>query len=151
MTLPVTTTPRVDGRTVGLAHYASRALLEHVLAPHGVSFLQFVTLRRTAAADGPIERTTLVGEVADTVKTEAADVHRAIEELTTAGMLTAEGPSRVRITATGRELYTAGSEQTTAIAERLYAGIPAKDRAVTARVLTLVTERANAELAALRG
>ncbi|MGW1533696.1 MarR family transcriptional regulator, partial [Streptomyces aureus] len=56
-------------------------------------------------------------------------------------------PGQVTLTSTGRELFvsirTAGAE----IASRVYAGIPAEDLAVVGRVLALVKERADAELA----
>lgn len=46
---------------------------------------------------------------------------------------------------------TASRERTTAeigpVSAKLYAGIPAEDLAVAGRVLTLITQRANAELA----
>lgn len=144
------TAPRADGRTIGLAHYASRAVLEHVLAPHGVTFLQFVTLRLASVADGPVGETALIDGVAGTVKVDGAEVRRAIGDLTSAGLLTFEEPSGVRMTDAGRELYATAAAGTTAIAERLYAGISEEDRSTAGRVLALVTERADAELAALR-
>ncbi|MEU3825731.1 MarR family transcriptional regulator [Streptomyces sp. SID161] len=145
-----TTTPRADGRTIGLAHYASRAVLEHVLAPHGVSFLQFVTLRAAVLADGPVERGTLTDGVTGTVKAAGSEVRRVTQELTSAGLLAADGPARVRATDAGRELYATGSTEVAAVSARLYADIPEEDRAVAGRVLALVTERADAELATLR-
>ncbi|MER6429448.1 MarR family transcriptional regulator [Streptomyces sp900105245] len=145
-----TTAPRVDGRAIGLAHYASRAVLEHVLAPHGVTFLQFVTLRLASVTDGPAGETALIDGVAGTVKVDEAEVRRAIGDLHGAGLLTSEEPSGVRLTEAGRELYATAAAETTAIADRLYAGIPEGDRSVAGRVLALVTERADAELAALR-
>lgn len=53
----------------------------------------------------------------------------------------------MRLTDAGRELYETTTQETAEISARLYAGIPAEDLAVAGRVLTLVTERANAELA----
>ena len=46
-------------------------------------------------------------------------------------------------------LFTRSAAETAPISARIYAGIPAEDLAAAGRVLTLVTERANAELAAL--
>ncbi|MFF4019715.1 MarR family transcriptional regulator [Streptomyces sp. NPDC001843] len=146
-----TSTPVVDGRVIGLAHYASRAVLERVLAPYGVTFQQFVTLRLAAVADGPVRTDDLVDGVVTTVKSRAADVRATVEELVDAGLLAPEEPFRVRVTDAGRGLYAKGSAETAAVATRLYAGIPEEDRAAAGRVLTLVTERANAELAALDG
>ncbi|WP_316750726.1 MarR family winged helix-turn-helix transcriptional regulator [Streptomyces herbicida] len=144
-----TSAPIVDGRVVALAHYAARAVLERVLSQYDVTFQQFITLRLAAVADGPVERDTLVDGVTGAVKVDASDVHGTIAELIAAGLLTEEGPSRMRITDAGRELYAKGSTETATIAARIYDGIPEKDRAVAGRVLTLVTERANAELTTL--
>ncbi|WNM33197.1 MarR family transcriptional regulator [Streptomyces sp. Li-HN-5-11] len=142
-----TTTPLVDSRVIGLAHYAARAVLERVLARHGVTFQQSVTLRLASVADGPLERERLTDDVVASLKIAAAEAHDTIEELIAARLLAPEPPSHVRITDTGRELYETSSAETGAIAARIYAGIPTEDRAVAGRVLTLVTERANAELA----
>ncbi|MFF4750941.1 MarR family winged helix-turn-helix transcriptional regulator [Streptomyces sp. NPDC002514] len=147
MTTPA---PTVGGRVIGLAHYASRAVLEQVLDPHGLTFLRFVTLRLTALADGPVETDRLVGEVVDAVKIDAADAHGAVAELIGAGLVTPREPSGVLVTDAGRELHARASAETAAVSARIYDGIPAQDRAAAGRVLALVTERANAELAASR-
>jgi DNA-binding MarR family transcriptional regulator len=144
-----TTAPLVDSRVIGLAHYAARAVLERVLARHGVTFQQSVTLRLASVADGPLEREQLIDDVVAGLKITAAEARDTIEELIDARLLAPEFPSRVRITDMGRELYRTSSAETGAVAARIYAGIPAEDRAVAGRILTLVTERANAELTAM--
>ncbi|PWI13842.1 MarR family transcriptional regulator [Streptomyces sp. Act143] len=142
-------TPLVDPRVIALAHYAGRALLEKVLARHGVTFQQSVTLRVAAVADGPVERAHLVGSVVDSLKVAANEVHTVVDGLIAAGLLTPHGASQVRITETGRELYATTSGETAPISARIYEGIPAEDLAAAGRVLTLITERADAELAAM--
>lgn len=144
-----TTAPLVDPRTIALAHYAARAVLERVLASYGTTFQQNVTLRLAAVADGPVERAALVDGVTDALKVDAADAHETIDELIAAGLLVAAEASRVEISGSGRELYARTSAETAPVSARIYAGISEEDRAVTGRVLTLITERANAELAAL--
>ncbi|KUO06504.1 winged helix DNA-binding protein [Streptomyces caeruleatus] len=150
-TATTTPTPPLNPRVIALAHYASRALLENVLARHGVTFQQSVTLRLVAVADAdaPVEREHLVGGVVGALKIDAADAHSVVDELITAGALVAQGPSLVRITDAGRELYERTSTETAPITARVYAGIPAEDLAVAGRVLSLITERADAEFAAL--
>ncbi|MEV0238496.1 MarR family transcriptional regulator [Streptomyces sp. NPDC050674] len=144
-----TTAPHVDPRVIALAHYAGRALLEHVLDRHGVTFQQSVTLRLAALADGPVARERLVDGVTDALKTGAAEVHGVLDELIAARWLAPVGASDVRITDAGRELYATISRETAPVTARIYAGIPAEDLAVTGRVLSLITERAGAELAVL--
>ncbi|MFJ5997321.1 MarR family transcriptional regulator [Streptomyces sp. NPDC092370] len=144
-----TTTPRVDPRVIALAHYAGRALLENVLARHGITFQQSVTLRLAALADGPVPREQLADGVTGALKIDATEAHDVLDELIAAQLLTPDGTSEVRITDAGRELYATTSGETAPITARIYDGIPAQDLAVTGRVLRLITERADAELAAL--
>ena len=144
-----TPAPTANGRVIALAHYAARALLEGVLTRHGATFHQSVTLRVVVAAGGAIGRDELVGDVVGSLKTDVPVVCGVIEELT-AAMLLEEDPadaSRMRLTDAGRQLYESTTTETAEISARLYAGIPAEDLAVAGRVLTLITERANAELA----
>ncbi|MFR9799651.1 MarR family transcriptional regulator [Streptomyces sp. MS06] len=144
-----TTAPLVDPRVIGLAHYAGRAVLETVLARRGATFQQMVALRLVAVADGALDRDQLTTDVVDALKVAPSEADRTVAELLAADLMAAAGASSVRLTEAGRELFDASSAETSAISARIYAGIPDGDRAVAGRVLALVTERANAELAAL--
>ncbi|MFI6007434.1 MarR family transcriptional regulator [Streptomyces sp. NPDC051243] len=146
---PMSTTPLLGPRVIALAHYAGRALLERVLARHGATFQQSVTLRLVAVADGPVERDHLVDGVVGALKIDAAEARSVIDELTTAELLAPQEGSRVRITDAGRELHDSTSAETAPITARIYAGIPTEDLAAAGRVLALITERADAELAAM--
>ncbi|MFE9021022.1 MarR family transcriptional regulator [Streptomyces sp. NPDC007808] len=141
--------PPLNPRVIALAHYASRALLENVLGRHGATFQQSVTLRLVAVAGEPVERGELVDGVVGALKIDRAEAHSVVDELIAARLLAGQEPSRVRITDAGRELYDRTTAETAPITARIYAGLPAQDLAVAGRVLTLVTERANAELAVL--
>ncbi|MFJ9905489.1 MarR family transcriptional regulator [Streptomyces sp. NPDC101152] len=143
-----TTAPVADSRALGLAHYAARAVLESVLGRHGATFQQQITLRLVAVAEQPVEREALVTQVVDALKVDAADAHHVVEELGTKGLVTVDG-SQVRITDAGRDLYAAVTAETGRVSARIWGDIPAQDLAAAGRVLATVTERANAELAAL--
>lgn len=144
------TAPGLDGRAIALAHYAARALLEGVLTRRGVTFHQNVTLRAVAVAGGALGRDGLVAYVTGSLKVDESVARATLGELTAARLLEQDPaqPSRVRLTDAGRELYESAAAETAGISARLYAGIPAEDLAVAGRVLELVTQRANAELAA---
>ncbi|MFF9850937.1 MarR family winged helix-turn-helix transcriptional regulator [Streptomyces litmocidini] len=144
-----TTAPTTNGRVIALAHYSARALLEGVLTRHGITFEQSVTLRVVTVAGGAVERDALVTDVIGSLKSDPVVVRGVIDELTTAKLLEQdpERASLLRLTDAGRELYGTATAETAEISARLYAGIPAEDLAVAGRVLTLLTERANAELA----
>ncbi|MEV0174138.1 MarR family transcriptional regulator [Streptomyces sp. NPDC050803] len=143
-----TTAPNADARTLGLAHYAARGVLETVLARYGTTFQQMIALRVVATAEAPVERDEVVGYVVTSLKVEAEDAEAVVEELTTKGLITAEA-SRLRLTDAGRELFTESSTEQAEISARIWGDIPVEDLAAAGRVLSLVTERANKELAAL--
>ncbi|MFD3530062.1 MarR family winged helix-turn-helix transcriptional regulator [Streptomyces sp. NPDC058664] len=144
-----TAAPTTNGRVIALAHYAARALLEGVLTRHGATFEQSVTLQAVVRAGGSAGRDELVADVTGSLKNDPSAVHGVIEGLTAAGLLEADPAetSRLRLTDAGRELHESAGAESALTSARLYAGIPAEDLAVAGRVLTLITERANAELA----
>jgi hypothetical protein len=144
-----TTTPLLNPRVIALAHYAARGVLERVLARHDVTFQQSVTLRVVAVADGPVERDHVVDSVTGSLKIDAEEVRSVVDELIAAGLLATQGPTGLRLTDAGRDLYDRTTTETAPVSARIYAGIPTEDLAVAGRVLTLITERADAELAAL--
>ncbi|MET7573998.1 MarR family transcriptional regulator [Streptomyces sp. NPDC005492] len=143
-----TTAPRLDPRVLGLAHYAARAVLESVLSRHGLAFQQQIVLRPVALADGPVDRERLTEDTVAALKTDKESVQGTIDELITAGLLNA-GASEVRITDAGRALYERVTSETSAASARIWGDIPEEDLVTVGRVLTLATERANAELAAV--
>ncbi|MDH6213716.1 MarR family transcriptional regulator [Streptomyces pseudovenezuelae] len=142
-----TTTPTTNGRVIGLAHYAGRAVLESVLADHDATFEQQITLGRVTGA--PVERDALAEEIADALKVGTAETQGVLDELIAKGLLAAEA-SQVRLTDAGQTYYAEVSAEVGEISARIYAGIPAEDLAAAGRVLAQVTARANAELAARR-
>lgn len=146
-----TTAPRLDPRVIGLAHYAGRAVLESVLVRHGLDFQQQITLRLVAVADGPVGREQLVGEVVSALKVDEATVRGVVDRLIAAKLVEAGGAdgTEVGITDAGRAQFERVSGETSAYTARIYADIPEQDLEVAGRVLTLITERANAALAAV--
>ncbi|MEU9700691.1 MarR family transcriptional regulator [Streptomyces sp. NPDC047981] len=137
-----------DSRALGLAHYAARGVLEHVLARHGVTFPQQIALRAAVTADAPQTSEELVAQVVASVKSTPDDTRATLDELLTRGLLVAEGP-HLRPTDAGRELLATVGAQIAPISARVWADIPTEDLLAAGRVLSQVTARANAELAAL--
>ncbi|MFE0424903.1 MarR family transcriptional regulator [Streptomyces sp. NPDC058953] len=143
-----TTAPAADARVLGLAHYAARGVLEHVLARHGVTFQQQIALRAAATADAARTPDDLVSSVRDSLKADPAEIRATLDELLAKELLVADGP-HLRPTEAGRALLATAQAEVAPVSARVWGGIPADDLAAAGRVLTLVTERANAELAAL--
>ncbi|MFF9487786.1 MarR family transcriptional regulator [Streptomyces sp. NPDC014676] len=143
-----TTAPVADTRALGLAHYAARGVLEHFLARYGLTFQQQITLRAVVTADAPWTPDDLVARVRDDLKADPADIRAALGVLLERRLLVADG-AHLRPTEAGRELTAAVRAESAPVTARIWSGIPAEDLAAAGRVLALVTERADAELAAL--
>lgn len=145
---PSTTAPAADARVLGLAHYAARGVLEHVLARHGITFQQQVTLRAAVTADALQTPDDLVTQVRGSLKADPADIRATLDELLAKQLLEVDG-AHLRPTDAARELTATLGAEAAPISARIWGGIPAEDLAAAGRVLALVTERANAELAGL--
>ncbi|MFF0256569.1 hypothetical protein ACFYPW_29195 [Micromonospora zamorensis] len=151
----MSTAPALNGQVVGQAHYATRALLERAIGPLGVTFNQVVALH--VLAQGPVERAHLTQRVTSTLKIDESAVRQVVDQLVDAGLAQVDGPSaaagadepRVTLTDTGRATQRSVVASVADLSARLYADIPTEEASTAARVLTLVTQRANAELAAI--
>lgn len=144
-------TPSLNGQVIGQAHYATRAVLEQLLARTGTTFNQSVALNATADSGGSIDRDHLVGRMAGTLKIEAAVASAAIDELTKAGLMD-EVPGAepgLRLSAAGQSLNSGIRAAVGEITARLYRDFSAEDLRTAGRLLTTVTARANAELAGI--
>ncbi|KAA6216738.1 MarR family transcriptional regulator [Streptomyces filamentosus] len=145
-----TTAPLADARLLGLAHYAARGVLEHVLARHGATFPQQIALRAAVTADAPRTPDELVAEVRASLKADPAGIRADLDALRAKGLLAADGPHLLPTDA-GRALLAAVGAEVAPHAARVWGGIPTEDLAAAGRVLALVAERAGKELAALEG
>lgn len=140
--------PTLNGQVIGHAHYATRALLERATRPLGVTFNQLLALN--VLGQGPVERAQLTERVTSTLKVDEREVHEALARLVDAGLAQVDDPSpRMALTDTGHAVQARIADAVADISARLYADIPADEASAAARALTLVTQRANAELAAI--
>ncbi|MEU8618046.1 MarR family transcriptional regulator [Streptomyces sp. NPDC048623] len=147
-TTSVSTAPTADARALGLAHYAARGVLEVVLAQHGITFDEQIALRAAVTADAPQTADALVAQVRHSLKADPAAIRATLDELRDRGLLVTDG-AHLRPTDAGRDVLAAVAAETAPVSARVWGGIPAEDLAAAGRVLALVTERANAEFAAL--
>ncbi|MEV7200894.1 MarR family transcriptional regulator [Streptomyces griseoluteus] len=143
-----TPAPAADARALGLAHYAARGVLEHVLAQHGITFQEQVVLRAAVTADAPQTPDDLIAQVQDSLKADPADLRVTLDALRAKRLLVADG-THLRSTDAGQALLAAVGAETAPITARIWGGIPGEDLAAAGRVLALVTERANTERATL--
>ncbi|MET8092792.1 hypothetical protein [Micromonospora sp. NPDC005220] len=145
----MSTIPTLNGQVIGQAHYATRALLERALAPLGVEFNQLLALN--VLANGPVERAQLTQRITSTLKVDEQEVQRVLATLVDANLARTDpdAATRLQLTDAGHAVQARIAEATAGISARLYADIPTDEASAAARLLTLVTQRANAELAAL--
>jgi DNA-binding MarR family transcriptional regulator len=136
--------PPLNTQVIGQAESALGALLEPLLADAGLTFQQWLVLTVTAASGGRTDRGQLVARIAGARKIDPAEVESAIAELTAAGLATAAGP--LALTDSGQDAYQRIRGAIEELNAELFA-FPSEDLATAGRVLSIVTERANAALA----
>ena len=142
--------PFLNGQVIGQAEHAIRALLDRVLARTGTTFHQWVALHGTALAGGTVDPDQLTARMVGALKIDASVARETVDGLTAAGFfgkLPGE-PARLGLTAAGRARHDEISAAVDGITARLYGDLPVDDLATAGRVLTIVTARADAELAA---
>ena len=145
----MTPTPTFTGQDIGLAHYATRALLEASLAESGTSFVDWLVIN-IVATDGPaVTRDHIVARITDGLKVDASAASEALDGVLATGLVTAstDDASRVDLTPAGEDLVRRVRAAIDRITEVVYGGRPADDLATAHRVLVTVRERANAALA----
>ena len=136
--------PPLNTQVIGQTESALGALLEPLLADAGITFQQWLVLTVTTASGGRTDRGQLVARIAAASKIDGMEVESAIAELTAAGLATATGP--LALTDSGQDAYQRIRGAIDELNAELFA-FPPEDLAAAGRVLTIVTERANAVLA----
>jgi hypothetical protein len=136
--------PPLSTQVIGQAESALGALLEPLLAAAGITFQQWLVLTVTAASGGRADRGQLVARISGARKVDGTAVESAIAELAAAGLTTAVGP--LALTDSGRDVYQRIRGAVEELNAELFA-FPPEDLATAGRVLSVVTERADAVLA----
>ena len=142
--------PSLTGQDIGQAEKATRAVLDRLLAETGTSFNGWVILNDLGAAHPTSKQNDLVGRIAGGLKIDEQPVRDALAELARQDLIkpapAAAANPEVTITPAGATRFHQLQEAIKQITQRLYGNLPAEDLATAHRVLTTVTERANAEL-----
>jgi hypothetical protein len=142
------TYPTFSPQVLGLAEKTLNAILDRQLAGTGLTEPQWVTLT-LAASGAATRRDQLAGRVAGALKVSGEQARARIAELAAAQLVAApDGDGAVvKVTDAGQQLYGTVRAAAGQITQRLWGDLPAEDLAVAGRVLSIVTDRANAELA----
>jgi DNA-binding MarR family transcriptional regulator len=147
----MTAYPSLNTQVIGQAESALGALWGPLSARAGTTFHQWLVLTVTAASGSVIDRGQLIARITGARKLDDSEVEAAISELITAGLvqpLPGDLP-RVGLTDAGQARYLQIRAALDEITARLFGDLPPEDLTTAGRVLTIVTARANAELANL--
>jgi hypothetical protein len=142
------TYPSLSTRVIGQTEKSLNAILNRQLAGTGLTEPQWVILTLAVTSGGTVERDQFARQVAGALKIGEAEAQARIDEMVAAQQLqpSSEG-SAVTVTDAARQLHGRIRTVVTDITERLWGDLPAEDLATAGRVLSIITERANAELA----
>ena len=122
--------PVLTPRAIGQAEKTLNAILARLLEGTGLTEPEWVILTLAATSGEPAERDQFTRMVAGALKITDADAQARVDAMIAAQQL----HSQIRATIAG-------------ITQQLWGDLPADDLATAGRVLTIITERANAELA----
>jgi DNA-binding MarR family transcriptional regulator len=148
----MTETPILSGQDIGQAHYATRAVLERLLAGTGLEFGAWVTLNLVGGSDPALDESDVLARVVHGLKVDETTARSAVSELVDRGLITRTAPTanpKITLTPAGSARRQQALDGLAQITQRLYGGLPPEDLAAAHRVLSTVTSRANAELADL--
>ena len=135
----------LNGQIIGQAERATRTLLDRRLRDSGLAFEEWVAVNQVHAGVGG--RQALVARLEGGLKIDAEAAGRAVDAVIGAGLVAMDA-TQLTLTDAGLQRYAVVSAEIAAITARLYGDVPPEDLEVAGRVLSLLTERANAELAA---
>jgi DNA-binding MarR family transcriptional regulator len=145
----MSTDPTLTPQIIGQAEKTLNAILFRLLAGPGLTEAQWITLTLNAAGGGTTSRGQLVAQVAHGLKVSEARAREHLASLVAAQLVQDPGDDAgpVRFTAAGTGVFGQLRGAVTEITQRLWSGLPAEDLATAGRVLSIITERASAELA----
>ena len=144
----MSTYPALTPRVIGQAEKTMNAILARLLEGTGLTEPQWVILTLAATSNGAAGRDQFARTVAGALKISDADAQARIGAMIAAQQLqiTSEG-STVTVTDAALRLHSRIGAATARIVEQLWGDLPAEDLATAGRILAIITERANAELA----
>lgn len=145
----MSTEPTLTPQIIGQAEKTMNAILFRLLAGPGLTEAQWITLTLIAAGGESTGRGQLAGQLADGLKASQAQAREHLASLVAAQLVQDPGDDAgpVQFTAAGAQVFRQIRGATAEITKRLWGDLPAEDLATAGRVLSIITERANAELA----
>jgi hypothetical protein len=147
----MSTYPTFSPRVIGQAEKTLNAILGRLLAGTGLTEPQWVILTLAVTDGGTAGREEFTRMVAGALKISETEARARVGDMVAAQQLQVTSDARaVTVTGPARQLHSRISAASTQIVQRLWGDLPAGDLATAGRVLAIITERANAELARVR-
>jgi hypothetical protein len=147
----MSTYPTFSPRVIGQAEKTLNAILGRQLAGTGLTEPQWVILTLAVTSGGTAGREAFTRMVADALKISETEARALIGDMVTAQQLQITGePPAVTVTGAARQLHSRIRVAIADITQRLWGDLPAEDLATAGRVLAIITDRANAQLARVR-
>jgi hypothetical protein len=147
----MSTYPTFSPRVIGQTEKTLNAILVRQLAGTGLTEPQWVILTLAVTSGGTAGHEAFTRMVTDALKISETQAHALIGDLVTAGRLRITGePPAVMVTGPGRQSHSRIGTAIADITRRLWEDLPAEDLATAGRVLAIITDRANVELARIR-
>jgi DNA-binding MarR family transcriptional regulator len=145
----MSTATTLTGQDIGQAENAVRAVLDAYLDQMGVTFHKWVVMNALGKVGKALEQERVVQQMTAGLKIGEPAVFATIDEVTEMGLIanSSDPPGLIELTPAGAAAFQRLRSGVDDITRRLYGDLPADDLATAHRVLAIVTERANAELA----
>jgi hypothetical protein len=144
----MSTYPTFSPRVIGQTEKTLNAILDRQLAGTGLSEPQWVILTLAVTSDGTAGPAAFTRTVTDALKISETQARALIGDLVAAQRLQITGePPAMTVTGPARQLHSGIRAAVAGITQRLWGDLPAEDLATAGRVLAIITDRANAELA----
>lgn len=139
-------TPSIlNGRHIGRAHHAVRALLERELLPFALDFEAWTALNRLGGA-GPAAANSLTTFLTDGLQITPEQARHPIDDLMSRHLIGTDEVGRLCTTPTGQQVWEQVTARVRLITAHLFEGVPAVHQRLVAELLDRVTERALAVL-----
>jgi hypothetical protein len=141
--------PPISTRVIGQTEKTLNAILDRQLTGTGLTEAGWLILTLAVTGDPAAGRDAFTRQIADNLKISKDSAAELMAGLIAAGHLRADDDgSAPTATASAARTHARIRGNVMEITQRLWGDLPAQDLAVAGRVLTIITERANAELAA---
>lgn len=142
--------PSISTRVIGQTEKSLNAILHRQLTGTGLTEPEWVVLTLAVTSGQTLDRDQFTRQAADALKISQAGAQALIAEMIAAQHLqTAGDGSAVTVTDAARQLHARIRAVVTEITQRLWGDLPPEDLATAGRILTIIAERASAELTRL--